>query len=90
MQHILFSDAQFLHIPSIVQGVLQSSLIAFTGADISFTRFLASSASLTILFDPAITITSFGPKEIAATLFPLPSILNSSPFSVIAFVPVSS
>ena len=86
LQHMQPSAWQFAQAPVCSQGVFVCKRAAFGGQAIACTRLMPASTSVTTLFMPASTITCCGPNKRHARRFELPSMLTSSPSSVMAFV----
>ncbi len=70
--------------PVFAQGVERPKRWALVGAATPRARFMAASTSEQTLFMPTISTTFFGPKAMAETRLALPSMLTSTPSSVMA------
>ena len=84
-QQIVSGDLQSIQAPVLEQGVSSPNRWALTGAATPRARFIAASVSLQTLFIPTMKITFFGPCAMAETRLAFPSMLTSTPSSVMAF-----
>ena len=84
-EQIQSGEIQLWHFPVVLQGVWISKRPALIGAAINLVLDMAASKFCAILLIPQTTMTFFGPKQIAATRLPVPSILTRIPSSAIAF-----
>ena len=78
------AELQLWHVPSIEHGVFRENRAVFVGAAVDLALLSAASASWHTLLMPMTKMTFFGPKVIAATRFPFPSIFTMTPSSLIA------
>ena len=88
LQHMQSGDWQSVQKPAVPHGVFLPVLSAITGHVWVWIRWIPSSTVFTILLIPATMTTCFGPWSRLETRLLAPSMFTSSPFMVMALVPI--